>query len=77
MSFKGEKNFSHQDKEKIGVLICNLGTPDSYSVSDVRIFLREFLSDKRFIELPRIIWWFILNFFILTIYFINAYNLIT
>jgi ferrochelatase len=67
MRFKGEKNFSHQDKEKIGVLICNLGTPDSYSVSDVRIFLREFLSDKRVIEIPRIIWWFILNFFILTL----------
>ena len=47
MSFKGEKNFSHQDKEKIGVLICNLGTPDSYSVSDVRIFLREFLQANR------------------------------
>lgn len=41
MSFKGEKNFSHQDKEKIGVLICNLGTPDSYSVSDVRIFFER------------------------------------
>ena len=67
MSFKGEKNFSHEDKEKIGILICNLGTPDSYSVSDVRIFLREFLSDKRVIELPRIIWWFILNLFILTL----------
>ena len=67
MSFKGEKNFSHEDKEKIGILICNLGTPDSYSVSDVRIFLREFLSDKRVIELPRIIWWFILNVFILTL----------
>ena len=67
MSFKGEKSFSHQDKEKIGILICNLGTPDSYSVTDVRIFLREFLSDKRVIELPRIIWWFILNFFILTL----------
>ena len=44
MSFLGEKNFSHKDQEKIGILICNLGTPDSYSVKDVRAFLREFLS---------------------------------
>ena len=44
MSFLGENNFSHENEENIGVLICNLGTPDSYSVSHVRAFLREFLS---------------------------------
>ena len=49
MSFLGEKNFSHKDQENIGILICNLGTPDSYSVKDVRAFLREFLSDSRVI----------------------------
>ena len=38
MSFLGEKNFSHEDQENIGILICNLGTPDSYSVKDVRAF---------------------------------------
>ena len=65
MSFLGENNFSHENEENIGVLICNLGTPDSYSVSHVRAFLREFLSDKRVIEIPRILWWFILNLFIL------------
>ena len=65
MSFIGENDFSHENEENIGVLICNLGTPDSYSVSHVRAFLREFLSDKRVIEIPRILWWFILNFFIL------------
>ena len=66
MSFLGEKNFSHKDQENIGILICNLGTPDSYSVKDVRAFLREFLSDSRVIEIPKIVWWFILNLFILT-----------
>ena len=66
MSFLGEKNFSHKDQENIGILICNLGTPDSYSVKDVRAFLREFLSDSRVIEIPKVVWWFILNLFILT-----------
>ena len=65
MKFIGEKNFKHETPKKIGVLICNLGTPDSYSTRDVRIFLREFLSDGRVIEIPKIIWWFILNGIIL------------
>ena len=65
MSFLGEENFSHEDKQKIGVIICNLGSPDSYSIKDVRKYLREFLSDTRVIEVPKIIWWLVLNFFIL------------
>ena len=47
MSFLGEENFSHEDKQKVGVIICNLGSPDSYSTKDVRKYLREFLSDTR------------------------------
>ena len=65
MSFLGEENFSHEDKQKIGVVICNLGSPDSYSIKDVRKYLREFLSDTRVIEVPKIIWWLVLNLFIL------------
>ena len=65
MSFLGEENFSHEDKQKIGVIICNLGSPDSYSAKDVRKYLREFLSDTRVIEVPKIIWWLVLNLFIL------------
>ena len=65
MSFLGEENFSHEDKQKIGVIICNLGSPDSYSIKDVRKYLREFLSDTRVIEVPKIIWWLVLNLFIL------------
>ena len=54
MSFLGENDFSHENEENIGVLICNLGTPDSYSVKHERAFLREFISDKRVIEIPKI-----------------------
>ena len=51
---------------KIGVLIINLGTPDSTSWLDIRKYLREFLSDRRVIEVNPIIWQIILNLFILT-----------
>ena len=51
---------------KIGVLIINLGTPDSTSWFDIRKYLREFLSDRRVIEVNPIIWQIILNLFILT-----------
>ncbi len=37
---------------KTGVLIVNLGTPDSPSVPDVRKYLREFLMDGRVIDIP-------------------------
>ena len=39
---------------KKGVLILNLGTPDSPSVKDVRVYLREFLNDPRVIDIGRI-----------------------
>ncbi len=51
---------------KTGVLIINLGTPDSTSWFDIRKYLKEFLSDKRVIEVNPIIWQLILNLFILT-----------
>ncbi len=51
---------------KIGVLLVNLGTPKSPTAKDVRPYLREFLSDPRVIEVPKFIWFFILNGFILT-----------
>ena len=37
--------------KKIGVLLLNLGTPDSPSVKDVRVYLREFLNDPRVIDI--------------------------
>ena len=51
---------------KTGVLIINLGTPDSTSWLDIRKYLKEFLSDRRVIEVNPFIWQIILNFFILT-----------
>ena len=51
---------------KTGVLIINLGTPDSTNWWDIRKYLKEFLSDRRVIEVNPIIWQFILNVFILT-----------
>ena len=51
---------------KTGVLLINLGTPDSTSWWDIRKYLKEFLSDKRVIEVNPILWQIILNVFILT-----------
>ena len=51
---------------KTGVLIVNLGTPDSTSWWDVRKYLKEFLSDRRVIEVNPIVWQIVLNLFILT-----------
>ena len=51
---------------KTGVLLINLGTPDSTSWLDIRKYLKEFLSDRRVIEVNPIIWQIILNLFILT-----------
>ena len=51
---------------KTGVLIINLGTPDSISWWDIRKYLKQFLSDRRVIEVNPVIWQIILNLFILT-----------
>ena len=50
---------------KVGVLIVNLGTPDEPTPDAVRRYLREFLSDRRVVELPRILWQPILKTFVL------------
>ncbi len=50
---------------KTGVLIVNLGTPNSTNWFDIRKYLKEFLSDRRVIEVNPIIWQLILNLFIL------------
>ena len=51
---------------KTGILLVNLATPDSTSWFDIRKYLKEFLSDRRVIEVNPIIWQIILNLFILT-----------
>ena len=52
---------------KTGVLLVNLGTPDSPAPADVRRFLAEFLSDPRVVEAPRLLWWLALHGVILRI----------
>jgi hypothetical protein len=51
---------------KIGVLLINLGTPDATDYWSMRRYLKEFLSDRRVIEAPRALWWFVLNVIILS-----------
>jgi ferrochelatase len=52
------------DKFKTGVLLVNLGTPDSPSVPDVRKYLREFLMDGRVIDFPYVARWALVNLII-------------
>ena len=52
-------------QKKIGVLMVNLGTPENTNYTSMWLYLREFLSDKRIIELTRLIWFPILYFIIL------------
>jgi protoporphyrin/coproporphyrin ferrochelatase len=51
---------------KIGVLLINLGTPEATSYWPMRRYLKEFLSDRRVIEVNPVLWWFLLNGIILT-----------
>lgn len=50
----------------IGVLLVNLGTPEATDYWSMRRYLKEFLSDRRVIETPRLIWWPVLNLIILS-----------
>lgn len=52
---------------KTGLLLVNLGTPDATDKKSMRRYLKQFLSDRRVIEVPRLLWWFILNVIILNI----------
>jgi ferrochelatase len=52
---------------RIGVLLLNLGTPDSTDYWSMRRYLKEFLSDRRVIEEPRLKWWLVLNLIILSV----------
>ena len=67
MKYDGEKNYKHGASEKIGILITNLGTPDRPTKDGLRTYLKEFLSDPRVIEVPKIIWQTILRLIILNL----------
>ena len=53
-------------KPKIGVLLVNLGTPDGTDYWSMRKYLKQFLMDKRVVDIFRPLWWLILNGPILT-----------
>jgi ferrochelatase len=52
---------------KTAILLVNLGTPDAPTAPAVRRYLKEFLSDPRVVEIPRVVWWLILNGIVLPI----------
>jgi ferrochelatase len=53
-------------RNRIGVLLVNLGTPDATDYWSMRRYLKEFLSDPRVIETNRLVWWFVLNVIVLS-----------
>lgn len=64
--FTPEPPFHHGVSSRIGVLLINLGTPAAPTSEALRAYLREFLSDPHVVEIPRPLWWVILNLFVLT-----------
>jgi len=65
--YTGEVDFEHGKPTKIGILICNVGTPNAPTPTAVRRYLAEFLSDPRVVELPRLLWLPILHGIVLRI----------
>ncbi|MBI5430359.1 MAG: ferrochelatase [Nitrosomonadales bacterium] len=65
MTYQTEPAFAHGTPARTGILLVNLGTPDAPTAAAVRPYLKEFLGDPRVVEIPKAIWWFILNGIIL------------
>lgn len=65
MRFKPEPSYTHGTLSKTALVLVNLGTPAAPTAKALRPYLRQFLSDPRVVEIPRPIWWLILNTFIL------------
>jgi ferrochelatase len=63
--FTSSSRHEHGLAESLGVLLVNLGTPEQPTTAAVRPYLRQFLSDPRVIEAPRLLWWLALHGFIL------------
>lgn len=60
-----EPTYNHGTPSRTGILLINLGTPDAPTAAAVKPYLREFLGDPRVVEIPRALWWLILNGIIL------------
>jgi protoporphyrin/coproporphyrin ferrochelatase len=67
MSYRSEPPFKHGRAARVGVLLVNLGTPDAPTPVALRRYLAEFLSDRRVVEIPRLLWWLILHGVILRV----------
>ena len=65
--YRGTAEFKHGAAAPIGILLCNLGTPEAPTASAVRTYLAEFLADPRIVELPRVLWMPILHGIILNV----------
>ncbi len=65
MSYRPEPEFEHGSAPRTALLLINLGTPDAPTFWPVRRYLKQFLSDPRVVEIPRALWWLILNGIIL------------
>ena len=63
--FAPEPTHDHKAAPAIGILLVNLGTPSAPTAQAVRPYLKQFLSDPRVVEIPRALWWLILNGIIL------------
>jgi ferrochelatase len=61
MTYQTEPVYTHGTPVKTGILLINLGTPEAPTPQAVRPYLEEFLSDPRVVEIPKAIWWLILN----------------
>ena len=61
MKYLKEPAHTHGRLARTGVLLLNLGTPEAPTAQALRPYLKQFLSDPRVVEIPRAIWWFILN----------------
>ena len=65
MKYLGQSDYQHATVPRIGVLLTNLGTPKAPTAKALRPYLKQFLWDPRVVEVPRPIWWLILNGIIL------------
>ena len=63
--YRPEPIHRHDSTPRTGVLLVNLGTPAAPTAAALRPYLKQFLSDPRVVEIPRLVWWPILNGIIL------------
>ena len=54
--FHTEPALAYTAQNRTAVLLLNLGTPDAPTATAVKPYLKEFLSDQRVVELPKLLW---------------------